>query len=137
MQVDAVELVKKCNKCQRFRNVQRLPAKRLTTITSPWPFAQWGIDITSPLPQGKGQVKFLLIAIDYFTKWVEAEALATITEARIRSFVWKNIICKFGIPRTIISNNGQQFDNQRLRDFRSGLGIKNEFSSPGHPQVNG
>ena len=137
MQVDAVELVKKCNKCQRFRNVQRLPAKRLTTITSPWPFAQWGIDIISPLPQGKGHVKFLLIVIDYFTKWVEAEALATITKARIRSFVWKNIICKFGIPRTIISNNGQQFDNQRLRDFRSGLGIKNEFSSPGHPQVNG
>ena len=137
MQVDAVELVKKCNKCQRFRNVQRLPAERLTTITSPWPFAQWGIDIISPLPQGKGHVKFLLIAIDYFTKWVEAEALATITKARIRSFVWKNIICKFGIPRTIISNNGQQFDNQGLRDFRLGLGIKNQFSSPGHPQVNG
>ena len=137
MQVDAVELVKKCNKCQRFRNVQRLPAKRLTTITSPWPFAQWGIDIISPLPQGKGHVKFLLIVIDYFTKWVEAEALATITKARIRSFVWKNIICKFGIPRTIISNNGQQFDNQGLRDFRLGLGIKNQFSSPGHPQVNG
>ena len=106
MQVDAVELVKKCNKCQRFRNVQRLPAERLTTITSPWPFAQWGIDIISPLPQGKGQVKFLLIAIDYFTKWVEAEALVTITKARIWSFVWKNIICRFGIPRTIISNNG-------------------------------
>ena len=137
MQVDVVELVKKCNKCQRFKNVQRLPAERLTTITSPWPFAQWEIDIISPLPQGKGQVKFLLIAIDYFTKWVEVEALATITEARIRSFVWKNIICRFGIPRKIISNNGQQFDNQGLRDFRSGLGIKNQFSSPGHPQVNG
>ena len=137
MQVDAVELVKKCNKCQRFRNVQRLPAERLTMITSPWPFAQWGIDIISPLPQGKGHVKFLLIAIDYFIKWVEAEALATITKARIRSFVWKNIICKFGIPRTIISNNGQQFDNQGLRDFHLGLGIKNQFSSPGHPQVNG
>ena len=136
MQVDAVELVKKCNKCQRFRNVQRLPAERLTMITSPWPFAQWGIDIISPLPQGKGHVKFLLIAIDYFIKWVEAEALATITKARIRSFVWKNIICKFGIPRTIISNNGQQFDNQGLRDFHLGLGIKNQFSSPGHPQVN-
>ena len=106
MQVDVVELVKKCDKCQRFRNVQRLPAERLTMITSPWPFAQWGIDIISPLPQGKGHVKFLLIVIDYFTKWVEAEALATITKARIRSFVWKNIICRFGIPRTIISNNG-------------------------------
>ena len=77
------------------------------------------------MPQGKGQVKFLLVAIDYFTKWVEAEALATITEARIRSFVWKNIICRFRIPMTIISDNGWQFDNQGFRDFYLGLGIKN------------
>ena len=59
-------------------------------ISSPWPFAQWGIVIVGPLSQGKGQVKFLLVTIDYFTKWVEAEALATITEARIQNFVWKS-----------------------------------------------
>ena len=81
------------------------------TIAFLWPFAQWGIDIVSILPQGKGQVKFLLVAINYFTKWVEAEALATITEARIQGFMWKNIICKFGIPRTIISDNEWQFYN--------------------------
>ena len=98
MQVDARELVKECDKCQRFGNVQHLPAEKLMTISSPWPFAQWGIDIVDPLPQGKGQVKFLLVAIDYFTNWVEAEALATITEARIHNFVWKSIICRFGIP---------------------------------------
>ena len=68
MQVDTVELVKKCDKCQRFGNVQRLPVEKLMMITSLWPFAQWGIDIVGPLPLGKGQVKFLLIAIDYFTK---------------------------------------------------------------------
>ena len=50
-----------------------------------------------PLPQGKKQVKFLLVAIDYFTKWVEVETLATITEAKVQSFVWKNIVCRFGI----------------------------------------
>ena len=70
----------------------------MTTIASPWPFAQWGINVIGPLPQAKGQVKFLLVIIDYFTKWVETEVLATITKARIQSFVWKNIICKFGIP---------------------------------------
>ena len=109
----------------------------MTTITSPWPFAQWGIDIVDPLPLGKSQVKFLLVAIDYFTKWVEAEALATITEARIQNFVWKNIICKFEIPLTIISDNGRQFDSQGCRDFCSGLGIKNQYSSSGHHQANG
>ena len=88
------------------------------------------------MPQGKGQVKFLLVAIDYFTKWVEAKALATITEAKIQNFVWKNIIYRFGIPRTIISDNGRQFDSQSFKDFCSNLGIKNQFSSPGHPQAN-
>ena len=82
-----MELVKKCDKCQRFGNVQRLPAERMMTITSSWPFVQWRIDIIDPLPLGKSRVKFLLVAIDYFTKWVEAEALATITEARIQNFV--------------------------------------------------
>ena len=105
--LDARELIKKCDKYEGFGNVQRLPAERLTTIASPWPFAQWGIHIFGPLPRGKGQVKFLLVVIDYFTKWVEAEALSTITKAKIQSFVWKNIICKFGIPQMIISNNGR------------------------------
>ena len=136
IQVDAVELVKKCDKCQRFGNVQRLPVERLTTITSLWPFAQWRIDIVGPLPLGKGQVRFLLVAIDYFTKWVEAEALATFTEAKIRSFVWKNIIYRFKIPRTIISDNGRQLDNQAFTDFCLDLGIKNQFSSPRHSQAN-
>ena len=82
-------------------------------------------------------MKFLLIAINYFTKWVEAEALATITEAKVQNFVWKNIVCRFRIPRTIISNNGRQFDSQAIRSFCSNLGIWNKYSSPGHPQVNG
>ena len=68
MQGDAADIVRSCDRCQRYGNVQRLPAEKMTTITSPWPFAQWGIDIVGPLPQGKGQVKFLLVAIDYFTK---------------------------------------------------------------------
>ena len=83
------------------------------------------------------QLKFLVVGIDYFTKWVEAEALATITEKNIRSFVWRNIICRFGIPRILVSNNGKQFDNGAFRDFCLELGIKNHDSSTAHPQDNG
>ena len=90
-----------------------------------------------PLPQGKKQVRFLLVAIDYFMKWVETEVLATITEAKVRSFVWNNIVCRFGIPQTIISDNGCQFDSQGFRSFYSSLGIKNKYSSPRHSQANG
>ena len=90
-----------------------------------------------PLPQGKRQMRFLHVAIDYFMKWVEAEALATITKAKVQNFVWKNIVCRFGILRTIISNNGHQFDSHGFRSFCSSLGIRNKYLSTGHPQANG
>ena len=64
-------------------------------------------------------MKFLLVNIDYFTKWVEAEALATITEKIVRNFVWKNIICRYSIPRVVVSDNGKQLDNDVFRDFCS------------------
>ena len=83
------------------------------------------------------QLKFLVVGIDYFTKWVEAEPLATITEKNIRSFVWRNIICRYGIPRVLVSNNGKQFNNSAFKDFCSELGIKNHYSSPAHLQSNG
>ena len=58
-----------------------------------------------PFPIAIPQLKFLVVGIDYFTKWVEAEALATITEKDVRSFVWRNIICRFGIPRVLVLDN--------------------------------
>ncbi|CAL9011827.1 unnamed protein product [Prunus brigantina] len=61
-------------------------------MVSPWPFAQWGLDLIGPMPEGKGRVKYAIVAVDYFTKWAEAEALATITAARIETFVWQNIV---------------------------------------------
>ena len=63
------------------------------------------------------QLKFLIIGIDYFTKWVKVEALATITEENIRNFVWRSIICKFGIPRVLVLDNGKKFDNVSFWDF--------------------
>ena len=78
-----------------------------------------------------------MVVIDYFTKWVEAEPLATITEKNVKNFVWKGIIYWFGIPRVLISNNGKQFDNGPFRELCSQLNIKNYYSSPRHPQANG
>ena len=82
------------------------------------------------------QLKFLIVGINYFMKWVKAEALATITEKNIRSFVWRNIICRYVIPRVLVSNNGRHFDNSTFRDFCSELVIKNHYSSLAHPQAN-
>ena len=90
-----------------------------------------------PFPITVRQLKFLVVGIDYFTKWEEAETLATITEKNIRSFVWRNFICRYGIPRVLVSDNGRQFDNNAFRDFCSELNIKNHYSSPALPQANG
>ena len=134
---DATELVRKCKVCQEHAKISHLPSEPLTSITSPWPFQQWGLDILGPLPIGKGQCKFIVVAVNYFTKWAEAEPLATITEQKVCNFVWRAIICRFGIPRALVSDNGKQFDNPKFRDFCAELGIKNYYSSPTHPQSNG
>ena len=90
-----------------------------------------------PFPLGKKQLRFLIVAIDYFTKWVEVEPVMTITKAKVTSFVWKNIIYRFGVPRVIISDNGKQFDNPKFRKICQDLGVKNHYSFPRHPQANG
>uniref|UniRef100_A0A2N9HJT9 Uncharacterized protein n=1 Tax=Fagus sylvatica TaxID=28930 RepID=A0A2N9HJT9_FAGSY len=95
---DATQYVKTCDKCQRFTNIPRVPPEEITPITSPWPFAQWGLDIMGPFPA---------------------------------------VICRFGIPRVLISDNGKQFDNGPFREMCSQLNIKNHYSSPRHPQANG
>ena len=81
-------------------------------------------------------MKFLVVGIDYFTKWVEAKLLAKITEQNVRNFIQKNIIFHFGIPRVLISDNGRQFNNTPFREFCEQLGIKNHYSSPSHSQAN-
>ncbi|CAL2244499.1 unnamed protein product [Prunus armeniaca] len=89
------------------------------------------------MPEGKGQVKYAVVAVDYFTKWVEAKALATITAARVEDFVWTNICCRFGIPYAIVTDNGRQFDSEVFREFCTRLKINLFFASPAHPQSNG
>ena len=69
-------------------------------------FYTMGLDILGPFPLGMRQMKFLVVGIDYFTKWVEAEPLANIMQQNVKNFVWKNIVCKFGVPRILVSDNG-------------------------------
>lgn len=113
------------------------PAEQPTSLTAPWPFAQWGIDLIDPLPMGKVQTKFAVVAINYFTKWAEAKPFAAITERNITALVWKSIICQCGIPNTIISDNGKQFEKRNFKRFCLELNIKQLSSTPMHSQTNG
>ena len=84
-------------------------------MSSPWPFAQQGLDIVSPFPKAVGNKRYLLVGMDYFTKWVEAEPLTNIRDVDAKKFVWKNIVKRFEVPRTLISDNGLQFDSKSFR----------------------
>ncbi|RVW78101.1 hypothetical protein CK203_049730 [Vitis vinifera] len=71
MKKDAAAYVKRCDKCQRYAPIPHMPSTTLKSISGPWPFAQWGMDIVGPLPAAPAQKKFLLVATDYFSKWVK------------------------------------------------------------------
>ncbi|GKD55115.1 reverse transcriptase domain-containing protein, partial [Tanacetum coccineum] len=88
---DARDMICTCNDCQIHRPVPRNLQQPLTLITAPWPFYKWGIDIAGPFPEGPGKVKFLIVAMDYFTKWIEAKAVAIITGNQVKKFAWDNI----------------------------------------------
>ncbi|GJR74534.1 reverse transcriptase domain-containing protein [Tanacetum coccineum] len=137
MHRDARDMIRKCKGCRIHRPVPRHPQQPLTPITAPWPFYKWGIDIASPFPEGPGKVKFLIVAMDYFTKWIEAKVVATISGSQVKKFVWDNIVCRFGLPREIISENGKQFSGDPFKDWCEKLNIVQRFTSVKHPQSNG
>ncbi|GKC98695.1 reverse transcriptase domain-containing protein, partial [Tanacetum coccineum] len=137
MHRDARTLIRACQDCQVHKPIPRNPQQKLTPITSPWPFYKWGIDIAGPFPEGPGKVKFLIVAMDYFTKWIEAKPVATITGNQIKKFVWDNIVCRFGLPGEIISDNGKQFRDDPFKDWCEKLCINQHFASVKHPQTNG
>lgn len=109
LKVDAIELVQKCLVCQKPGPLIHVPAADMISVSSPCPFAQWGIDIVGPFVKTTGQCWFLVVAVDYFTKWVEAEPLTRITEGEMLKFLWRSICCRFGLPRVLVSDNGAQF----------------------------
>jgi len=82
-------------------------------------------------------MKYLIVAIKYFTKWIEVESFVQITTHRVQHFVWKNIVCRFRILRHLVSHNGTQFASQQLGKLCTELGMKQVFASIEHLQTKG
>ncbi|KAK8951258.1 hypothetical protein KSP39_PZI004425 [Platanthera zijinensis] len=134
---DVTEFARRCQKCQLYAPLQLLLAQRLRSITAPWPFAIWGMDLVGSFPSASGQRRFLLVMIDYFSKWLEVKALAKVTSQVIRNFVWGEIICRHGLPQVIVTDNGPQFASEEFISFFTQLGIDLRFASVHHPRSNG
>ena len=84
----------------------------------------------------KGGNKFAVVAIEYFTRWIEARPLAKIASETVKKFFWRNIICRFGVPRTLTVDNGKQFDSDCFKEFCKSIGAKVAFASIYHPESN-
>jgi hypothetical protein len=133
----ANRVTRSCEAFQKFSPRSGNPSQFTKLIAHTWPLQRWGLDIVGPLPMAQGNLKFTFVAVEYFTKWIEARAVSTITSKTAQKFFWQNIICRFGVPSELIVDNGKQFDSQDFRDFCFSIGTKLAFSSVYHPQSNG
>jgi hypothetical protein len=88
------------------------------------------------LPASQGNYKYTLMAVEYFTKWIESKPITNITSATIKKFFWQNIICRFRVPRAIMVDNVKQFENDLFQEFCDQIVMKVAFTSVYHPQTN-
>jgi hypothetical protein len=138
MMADCFRYYKGCEECQRFGNVQLVPAAMLHPIIKPWPFHGWGLDFIGQIhpPSSKGHC-FVLVAKDYFTKWTKAVPLKNMTHKKVIKFITEHIIHRFGIPHTLTTDQGTSFVSKEVREFAELYKIKLLNSSPYYAQANG
>jgi hypothetical protein len=133
---DAHTLVSKCDRCQRTGNISRRNEMPLTSLLEVEIFDVWGIDFMGPFPSSFSN-QYILVAVDYVSKWVEAVALPTNDSRVVVNFLKKNIFSRYGTPRVIISDGGKHFCNRLLDSLLAKYGVKHRVATPYHPQTSG
>ena len=133
---DCAEWVKICDRCQKIGNISSRNEMPLRGIMVVQIFDVWGIDFMGPFPPSFGNL-YILLAIDYVSKWVEAVACSRNDANTVVIFLQRNILSRFGTPRTIISDGGSHFANRIFAKLMSRYRIKHIMSLAYHPQTNG
>jgi hypothetical protein len=134
---DSFKYYKGCQACQRFEKIQMVPASVMNPIIKLWPFRGWGMDMIGKInpPSSKGH-QYILVITDYFTKWVEAIPMKSVTSKDIVNFIKEHVIHRFEIPQTITIDRGSVFISEEFRKFAADVGIKLIRSSQ-YAQANG
>ena len=134
---DVAEYVKTCHTCQVHGNLIHTHPTNLQNMMTSWPFHTWGLDLIGPInPPSKGHI-WILVATEYFTKWVKAISLKKAIGPAVANFIREHIICRFGIPHKIFTKNGTPFVNKDVRKLLDHHHIKHRKSNPYYPQGNG
>ncbi|GJW41879.1 reverse transcriptase domain-containing protein [Tanacetum coccineum] len=132
---DAHDMVKHCDACQRQGKISQRDEMPQNSIQICEIFDVWGIDFMGPFPSSRGN-KYILVAVDYVSKWVEAKALPT-NDARVVVKFLKQLFSRFGTPRAIISDRGTHFCNDQFAKVLEKYGVKHKLSTSYHPQTSG
>jgi hypothetical protein len=135
---DCFRYYRGCEACQKFGDIQLVPASPFNPIIKPWPFRGWALDFIGMIhPASSKGHRFVLVATDYFTKWSEAVPLRNMTHKEVIQFITEHIVHRFGIPQTLTTDQGTSFMAKEVKQFAESIGIKMLSSSPYYAQANG
>ncbi|EOX99370.1 RNA-directed DNA polymerase [Theobroma cacao] len=138
LEKDCIDFARKCHKCQIYADRIHTPANSLHVLASPWPFSMWGMDVIGLIsPKASNGHRFILVAIDYFTKWVKAASYANVTQKVVCKFIQKEIICRYGLPERIITDNASNLNGSMMKEVCAKFKIKHHNSTPYRPKMNG
>ncbi|KAI5334297.1 hypothetical protein L3X38_024430 [Prunus dulcis] len=135
---DCINYSKGCEACQKHGPIQRAPSVPMNPVVKPWPFRGWAMDLIGKIyPASSQQHCFIIVATDYFTKWVEAKPIKTTTSQEIITFIEQQIIQRFGIPESITTDRGSSFISRDMLDMAEAFKFKLLQSTPYYAQANG
>jgi transposase InsO family protein len=133
--VDASEIVRTCEGSQFYARKTNLRAHVLQTIPVTWPFAVWGLDIVGTLRKAPRGYTHLLVTIDKFSKWVEVRPITNLRAEQAVAF-FNDIIHRFGVPNSNITDNGSQFTGRKFLEFCDNFHMRVDWVAVAHPQTN-
>ena len=137
MEKNYIQTVRQCYQYQIHRNLNHLLPTVSNSLSSPWPFVTWRIDVIGEIrPNASNGHKYIVVAIDYFSRWIKAESFGTLKAKQMVKFIEKSLICRYGVPHHIMTDNGVQFQAQTT-ELLQRYSIEHHKSSPYRPQANG
>ncbi|GKF08009.1 reverse transcriptase domain-containing protein [Tanacetum coccineum] len=123
MHQDAAKVLQDCEKCKEQSAIRKVAESSAIRAGSGWPFSHWGVNILGPLPTAPGGFKFLAIAVEHSTKWMEAKPLTVINGRHAKRFVWEYVVCKFEVPQIISSKDEKHFPEGWVDDLAQVLWV--------------
>ncbi|XP_017982373.1 PREDICTED: uncharacterized protein LOC108663285 [Theobroma cacao] len=138
LESDCINFARKCYKCQVYADRIHALLAPLHVFTAPWPFSMWGMDVIRlKTPKASDGHRFILVAIDYFIKWVEVASYANVTQKVVCRFIQREIICRYGLPEMIITDNASNLNGAMVKDVYAKFKIKHHNSTTYLPKMNG